>query len=104
MLEDRLSVNPYLAGDAYSVADMMIVSWAKGGLGFLEKAAADRLPPLGNVRRWLAEIEARPAVARALSRISKLFWLASWPQGQALLSTCQGSLAPDLSPLRSKGR
>ena len=70
VLEARLGAQPYLAGDTYSIADMMSFPWAKGGLSYLEGAAADRLPPLPATRRWIAEIEARPAVARAAARLA----------------------------------
>ena len=70
VLEKRLSGNPFLAGDAYSIADMMSFPWAKGGLEYLENAAADRLPDLTNVRDWIDRINARPAVKTALARIA----------------------------------
>lgn len=71
VLEARLAAEPYLAGDTYSIADMMSFPWAKGGLQYLDSAAADRLQPLPATRRWIAEIEARPAVSRAMARLAK---------------------------------
>lgn len=72
VLETRLDAAAYLAGVDYSIADMMTFPWAKGGLGFLEKAAADRLPPLPMTRAWVSSIEGRPAVERALARVGAL--------------------------------
>lgn len=69
VMEARLAAHPYLAGAEYSIADMMSFPWVKGGLGFLEARAADRLPPLPNLRRWMDRVAARPAVARALARL-----------------------------------
>lgn len=72
VLEGRLEKSPNLAGADYSIADMMVFPWAKGGLGYLQNAAADRLPPLSATRAWIDRIADRPAVARALERMSKL--------------------------------
>ncbi len=72
VLETRLTDATYLAGDAYSIADMMSFPWAKGGLQYLENAAADRLPDLTQTRRWIAEIDARPAVIAALSKLDDI--------------------------------
>jgi GST-like protein len=61
VLDRRLGEAPYLAGE-YSIADLMNVTWARtaGNLG-VELAAYRHLS------RWLGEVEARPAVARALA-------------------------------------
>ena len=72
MLETRLTERRFVTGDDYSIADMMIFPWAKGGLGFLEKAATNRLPPLDATRTWIDRVSSRPAVQRALERIAAL--------------------------------
>jgi GSH-dependent disulfide-bond oxidoreductase len=61
VLDERLGQVPYLAG-AFSIADLMNITWARtaGNLGV-------DLAPYHNVTRWLGEVEARPAVARALA-------------------------------------
>jgi GSH-dependent disulfide-bond oxidoreductase len=61
VLDRRLGEVPFLAGE-YSIADVMNVTWARaaGQFGVV-------LAPYGNVSRWLGEVEARPAVARALA-------------------------------------
>ena len=74
VLERRLGEAAYLAGDNYSIADMMSFPWAKGGLMYLrneKNQAADRLPPLPNVDRWIGVIDARPAVKTAFERLAK---------------------------------
>ncbi len=72
VLETRLTDATYLAGDAYSIADMMSFPWAKGGLQYLEQATAGRLPALTQTRRWIAEIDKRPAVITALSKLDNI--------------------------------
>ena len=69
VLEARLARNAYLAGEAYTIADMMSYPWVKGGYQFLAKASADRLPPLAATHAWLASIDARPAVQAAMARL-----------------------------------
>ena len=74
VLERRLGEATYLAGDNYSIADMMSFPWAKGGLMYLrneENRAADRLPPFPGVDRWIEKIDARPAVKTAIERLAK---------------------------------
>ena len=61
VLDRRLGEVQYLAG-AYSIADLMNITWARaaGHLGV-------DLAAYPHVGRWLSEVEARPAVARALA-------------------------------------
>ncbi|MBC7973933.1 MAG: glutathione S-transferase N-terminal domain-containing protein [Myxococcales bacterium] len=63
VLDRQLAQAPYLAGAAYSIADMINVTWPRGARDFL---GLD-LSAYPNLTRWIAEIEARPAVARALA-------------------------------------
>jgi GSH-dependent disulfide-bond oxidoreductase len=62
VLDGRLGASPYLAGDEYTVADIMNVTWARAPRRF----GVD-LDGYRNLSRWIADIEARPAVARALA-------------------------------------
>lgn len=66
VLDQRLGEHEYLAGQEYTIADIMCWPWAEGGLSFLDKAAGDRTPTATNVRRWIGEISMRPSVIRAL--------------------------------------
>lgn len=61
VLERRLATSQYLAGDDYSIADIATFPWVRGysWVG----VDVDGLPA---VQRWLAAIEARPAVQRGL--------------------------------------
>jgi GST-like protein len=58
----RLAQVPYLAGD-FTIADVMNVTWIRAGRDFI---GLD-YEPYPNVRRWLGEIEARPAIKKALA-------------------------------------
>ncbi len=64
VLDGRLAQSAYLAGDAYSIADMALWGWAISA-GFVFGAIGlDNYP---NVGRLVAEINARPAAVRALA-------------------------------------
>jgi GST-like protein len=66
VLDRRLAESPYIAGDAYTIADMAIFPWY-GGLvmGWLYGAAEFlSVAEYGHVRRWAETIAARPAVGR----------------------------------------
>ena len=69
VMEAQLSKNAFLAGDEYTIADMMSFPWVKGGYQFINKASPDRLPPLTATRAWVETIDARPAVQAALKRL-----------------------------------
>jgi GSH-dependent disulfide-bond oxidoreductase len=59
VMDRRLADRPFLAGDAYSIADMAAYPWAN---------IAERLAPGAagaHVNGWLAAIKARPATQRA---------------------------------------
>jgi GST-like protein len=61
LLDERLAALPYLAGDAYSIADIATYPWA-GYVDVHEMDWAD----YPNLARWRAEIGARPAAQREL--------------------------------------
>lgn len=63
VLDRRLAAHEYLA-DAYSIADIAALTWAK----FHGKQGIE-LDGLPNVRRWLDALLARPAVQRGLAAI-----------------------------------
>lgn len=63
VIDGRLSEAPFLAGLAYSIADMAAWPWVRSwqhtiGRGLGERAA---------LRRWYDDIEGRPAVMRAVA-------------------------------------
>ena len=66
VLDKRLAKNEYLAGDAYTIADMAVWPWY-GGLakGWLYEAAEFlQVQEYKNVQRWADTIWKRPAVQR----------------------------------------
>jgi GST-like protein len=61
VLETRLQQTPYLAGDAYSIADIATFPWVRNP----ERRAID-LSAYPAIQRWHDAIAARPAVKRGL--------------------------------------
>ena len=66
VLERELADKPFIAGDAYTIADMAIWSWyGQLALGRLYSAAEFLdVESYTQVQRWAKEIDARPAVQR----------------------------------------
>ncbi len=60
VLDKRLAGRAFIAGDAYTIADMAAYPW----INPYDKAPLD-LSPFPEVRRWHASIAARPATQRA---------------------------------------
>ncbi|MEM7694005.1 MAG: glutathione S-transferase N-terminal domain-containing protein [Pseudomonadota bacterium] len=82
VLDKRLEGRDFIV-DAYSIADMAAVGWARGW----ERQKMD-IEEFPNVKRWLAALTARPAVERALAvgrEESKALQLASSAAQQAVL-------------------
>ena len=67
VLDARLSHEAYVAGDAYTIADIAIFPWVNA----LPPLLGVDFSPYPNIQRWIAAIGQRPAVARA------------WPQTEA---------------------
>jgi GST-like protein len=73
VLNDRLADARYLAGDAYGIADMLTYPWADSPADY-----GYRVDDYPHLRRWLAEIGARPAVQRGLEVPDNRTPLAPW--------------------------
>jgi GST-like protein len=67
LIEDRLMEHEWLAGDAYSIADMATYPWAR----YLRRHGLD---PAGfpAIAAWRQQIESRPATARAAAVCAEL--------------------------------
>jgi GST-like protein len=65
VLDRRLGEVEYLAGD-YSIADMAAFPWVRG-----PERKGQTIDEFPNVKRWLAAIEARPAVQRGLKVLAE---------------------------------
>jgi GSH-dependent disulfide-bond oxidoreductase len=62
VMDRRLAGREWLAGDAYSIADIACFPWIR-----IHKLANQSLENFPNIRRWYGSIRARPAVERGLS-------------------------------------
>ena len=67
VLDRQLAKTPYVAGKNYTIADMAIWPWLRNWKG--QGVDLDEVP---NVKRWFAEIEARPAVQRGVKVLADL--------------------------------
>ena len=63
VLDTRLKGRDFIAGDAYSIADMATYPW----IGVYDKAPID-MTPYPEVQRWHTAFKARPATARAYAK------------------------------------
>ena len=66
VMDKRLEGNAFLAGDAYTIADMASYPWARA------IAAAGMGADKAHLKRWLDAIAARPATAAAYARAAGL--------------------------------
>jgi len=69
VLDARLGQAPYLGGADYTIADIATFPWMRNLKMFLgeEQAAVFR-----NLATWVAKIDRRPAVTRALAKVEKM--------------------------------
>ena len=67
ILDKRVGEARYLAGDEYSIADMAVFPWMRNP----ERRGIDMVE-YPNAKRWFDEIDARPAVQRALKVLSEV--------------------------------
>jgi GSH-dependent disulfide-bond oxidoreductase len=67
VLDRQLAKTPFVAGKNYTIADMAIWPWLRNWKG--QGVELDELP---NVKRWFAQIEARPAVQRGVQVLADL--------------------------------
>jgi GSH-dependent disulfide-bond oxidoreductase len=64
LMDTVLAGRSYLAGDAYSIADMATYPWCAPVIRKLHAIDIDTFP---HVRRWTGDIEARPGVQRGMA-------------------------------------
>lgn len=67
VMNNRLYDRKYLAGDAYTIADMAAYPWTQGW-----KAQGQDIEEFKHVKRWMDELAARPAVQRGMAAGSDL--------------------------------
>lgn len=72
VLERRVAEVPWLAGDAYGIADIAAYPWTEAALTHLGRQLGDRLDSKPALHAWLERVGARPAVQRAMGlKLSK---------------------------------
>ena len=74
VLNHRLDEARWLAGDEYSMADIITFPWIRNALQATPRFAARGVIDLSDypaIKRWCAEIEARPGVQRGLVALSE---------------------------------
>jgi GST-like protein len=64
VLDRRLAEREFVAGGAYSIADMAIFPWCR-----LHARQGQDLEDFPNVKRWFGAVAARPAVAADMARL-----------------------------------
>lgn len=66
VIERQLTQSRYLAGNAYSIADIAAYPWMLAAATFLKEPLAQGLAEKPAIHRWLQELGARPAVQRGM--------------------------------------
>jgi GST-like protein len=66
LVEQRVATDPWLSGDEYSIADIACFGWLRS-----TAYAGIRIETPSSTSRWLACIDARPAVQRALAALAR---------------------------------
>ncbi|CRM00686.1 MULTISPECIES: glutathione S-transferase N-terminal domain-containing protein [Pseudomonas] len=67
VLDRRLADRPFVAGEAYSIADMAIYPWVVS-----HKWQSQRLEDFPHLQRWFNSIKERPATVRAYELVQKV--------------------------------
>jgi GST-like protein len=67
VLDGVLAANRFVAGDDFTIADIAHFGWL-----WRREFAGVSLDDAPNVARWYAELEARPAIQRAIARVNAL--------------------------------
>ncbi len=67
VLDRRLQESPYLAGDEYSIADIICYPWTAAGTTYLKPVLGEIIEALPAVNRWLTAVGARKAVKRGMA-------------------------------------
>ena len=67
VMERRLAESAYLAGDDYSIADIICYPWTVAGTTYLKPALGPIIEAAPSVGRWLTAIGGRAAVKRGMA-------------------------------------
>ena len=66
VIDTRLGVSAYLAGDSYTIADIATFPWLRS-----YERQGQKLEDFPNLKRWFEEIAARPAVQRGVEVLAE---------------------------------
>ncbi|WP_397453221.1 glutathione S-transferase family protein [Pseudomonas sp. NA-150] len=67
VMEKRLTLVPFLAGDDYSIADMACYPWIVTAQTFLQDTLAEKLADKPALLAWAERLSQRPAVQRGMA-------------------------------------
>jgi GST-like protein len=67
VLDRRLQESPYLAGDKYSIADIICYPWTVAGTTYLKPVLGEIIEAMPAVNRWLTAVGGREAVRRGMA-------------------------------------
>ena len=67
VLDRRLQESPYLAGDNYSIADIICYPWTVAGTTYLKPVLGETIEAMPAVNRWLTAVGEREAVKRGMA-------------------------------------
>jgi GSH-dependent disulfide-bond oxidoreductase len=67
VLDRRLQESPYLAGDNYSIADIICYPWTVAGTTYLKPVLGEIIEAMPAVNRWLTAVGGREAVKRGMA-------------------------------------
>lgn len=67
VMEKQLAAAPYLAGDAYTIADIAAYPWVRAAEERLKGALGAQLEASPALQRWLTLVGERPAVQRGMA-------------------------------------
>jgi len=67
VIDRRLSEAPYLAGDDYTIADIINYPWIAAGVTSFAHVLGDLLKSRPHLERWLRAVGQRPAVRRGMA-------------------------------------
>lgn len=72
VLERQLADHAHVAGEGYTLADVMLWPWVKGGLPYLKGYDEAAVTSLTATVRWVARVGERPAVKRAMAKLEAM--------------------------------
>ena len=67
VMDKALAGREWFMGDEYTIADISMLGWVRGLVGFYEAGELVGFDGFGNVKAWLERGLARPAVERGLN-------------------------------------